>query len=203
MRRGFVGIIALGALLLLIWLPASQSLLRDVLIVPVLRAFWIGQLIFDSLPQSAVWFFLVFIAVIAAWNGRIVRFENPREFERRQKPLEHTLEKYARLIYQADNDAYARWRLANRLAALAQRSFFFDTPSQLRDWLASEPAEVPAELRRYLLAGLSPFEPVQRGFQLFARMDTRSGATLALDPELVVRFLEERAEQARERSRQP
>lgn len=203
MRRGFLAIIALVVLLLLIWLPASQSLLRDVLIIPLLRAFWIVKLIFESLPQTAVWFFLVFIALIAAWNGRIIRFENPREFERRQKPLEHTLEKYARLIYQADSDAYARWRLANRLAALAQRSFFFDTPSQLRDWLASEPPELPVELRRYLLAGLSPFEPTQRGFQLFARMDTQSGTALALDPELVVRYLEERAEEARERSRQP
>lgn len=202
MRRGIWLIVALIAVVLLIWLPASQTILRDVFIIPLLRSFWMAKLVFESLPQTAVWFFLVFIAVIAAWNGQIVRFESPRIFERRSKPIENTLERYSRLIYQSESDHYARWRLSNRLAALAQRSFSFDTPSQLREWLMSEPAELPEELRRYLLAGLSPFEPIRRNFQIFSRMDGRPDSALAIDPELLVRYLEERIEAARQRGRE-
>lgn len=189
----------IGALILLavaLWLPSVQTFMRDSLIVPLLGVLWFLKIVFESIPQAFVWGFVVLLGLVAAAGGFALRGRAVAAPTRSATRSGGLLGPWARLVFQSTTDDYARWRLAQRIALIAQSVLSDGTPVGLRRYLVAAPDEVPAEVRDYLLAGLSTYTPQRRAFGPFRffGIDTtdRASGVLALAPERVVAFLEGR-----------
>lgn len=195
MRRGRLIIATLVALALALLLPPVQAVVRDSVLVPLLEVVWFANLIFSSMPQGLVWGFLVLVALVAMVSSGTLRSTFTPPAVRQWTTQAGLLAPWARLVFQSSRDEYARWRLAQRLAQLAQNVLGGSqplSPVELRRYLANDHAAIPADVRSYLLAGLSTYTPLRRplsGLTLFDLRDRGSGP-LALDPERVVAFLE-------------
>jgi len=197
-------IMALAALILLLAIPLRLALLdlaRDVLAVPLLYFFQIGQIVLRAIPQLPLWALLIVIALFIATGSLARKHEAARK--RGEVKTTHTgpVQVVARWIDQRERGYYFRKRLAHRLGrlaveALAPHERF--TPRQTCQLLNR--LNAPPEVCAYLLAGLGPeFAEVPRPANPLAKlrdllkMSTRN-TPLDLDPDKVVRFLERQLE---------
>jgi hypothetical protein len=193
----------LVGLVLLLAVPlalALRTFAREVIVVPVLRILWLGYLFLQSIPQSFLWALLLVAALFISARSLIKSRMPTGEVrgEETDRPGQVTV--WARRIRWMTHGGYFEWSLAQHLgrlflAALAYREQL--GRDQIRQYLQAGQLDMPPEIRAYLQAGLSPLPPATVGFLSRLLRRFRPGerpSPLNLDPEQVVRFLEEQSE---------
>jgi len=192
--------IMLALLLVGVLALAITGYMRDLIIIPLLYFFWGARLLYESIPQTAVWgcFLVIAVLVVARSLPRLPAAATP------QSPApapQERLAPWARLLRQSERDGLARWRLAQRLGILAQDVLAYheqDTPQRIRRRVEDGSQPIPPDIRAYLRAGMTAYQPTRRSRRRLlplARLGLRREAApadpLGLDPEQVVRLLEE------------
>ena len=164
-----------------------EGFVRDVIAVPLLYAFWIARLLFESIPQVILWALFVIMVLILGSRSLIIQRRMPRA-----RPVEVSergrVEGWVRLIDQAPQGDFARWRLAQRLGQLALEVLPDAeplVPKRSMRRLEQETLDIPPEIRAYLQTRM-PTAKTRRRFRPGAR-----AVASDLDPERVVQFLED------------
>ena len=173
---------------------AVEDFVRDVVVIPLLYAFWIAKLLFDSIPRHLLWAifvgFLIRGAVRSLSGGRRL----PATYRGETQP-EGRVTSWARVLDEARRTEFARWHLSQRLGqlmveVLAARQHV--APRQIVRQVEQGRIELPPEMRSYLRARLH----APRGASSFRLRSQPS--PLAIDPEHIVRFLEETLDESPE-----
>lgn len=194
MRRVVLALAALFLLAAPLFL-LLRGFARDVVVVELLRFLWAARLVYDSLPQAAIWAaFLVFVLIMATRSlvGR-------RELGPAQRPEEASrpgqVQRLAGLIRKANQGEYFQSSLAQHLAELTAEVMAYQertTPELWRRRLKAGETDLPPRIGDYL-ADRKPRLLVPSGF-LSWLWPARPSPTLDPILEDVTRFLEEQLE---------
>ena len=103
---------------------------------------------------------------------------------------------WSRWLRDARRDEHSRWRLAQRLSQLAIETLAFREqcpPQEISRRLDDGTLDIPPQLRAYLHAGHASYWPKAKQRRRFGRaaQDTAHTDPLAIDPQLVIDYLEE------------
>lgn len=186
--------LALVMLLAALLTPFLKDFIRDVLLLPLLYVAWLARIVFDSIPQVAIWIVFLVVALLVALRslsgGRTGRLDT------RETPVRVVgrIESWARLVDQAEQEHYARWRLARELRKLTLAVLAGEkqlSQEQIMQDLKDNRLGLPPEIRAYLQASMTSFSYFSPTRFWFWKEAPRSSA-LDLDPEQVLQFLEER-----------
>ncbi|OGF54138.1 MAG: hypothetical protein A2Z21_07125 [Candidatus Fraserbacteria bacterium RBG_16_55_9] len=185
----------LGLVLLLSSLLALlfQDFLREVIVVPLLYAYWFMRLYVESLPQSFLWALFMAAVIAIAVKSISARTAKSRHGHRGlQKERQGKIEVWVERVRLAKRGKYFRVRLARRLAEFSLETLAYRerrTPEEIREQLQSGRSGIPQEIETYLQAGLSMnIQNADSGDT--TRLRTRKNSPLQLNPERVVEFLE-------------
>lgn len=192
-----------AALLLAIPLMiALRDVVRDVIVYPLARLFWLAQLVFQSIPPIFIWGYFLLIALRIVMRG--VRKTPNRSQTKRSKPTPSSrrVGKWARRIQLTSRGDYSLWRTAHQLGDLAVEVIASDEhidAEESRRRLQTGDWDAPDEIRDYFRRATRPvLFPRQLSF--LARwwrwlIGRPSEKPQSLDVELstVVAFLEDRA----------
>lgn len=182
-----IGVAILALLPVVVMAFVLQDFVREVLIGPIFYAYWVVRLFLGSIPQ--VWEWVAFVLLVAYIVARSLVTLPSLPRRRQVEPVEHgRVEDLARLLQQAHGDAFARWRVAQRLGGLVGDVLAdAERVSQREIWrrLDRGQLDVPPSLRAYLTAR----------FQAVGRSNLRgfraAPSPLDLEPREVVQFLED------------
>ena len=179
---------------------ALNGVARDVIATPVLYIFWIARLVLLSVPQTVIWALLLALALVAGLKGIDSGWRPGRRAATAETGHPGRVATWARWIQHAPHGNYSKWHLSHEfgslmLDVLSTRDRL--TRRQFRQRLEAGELSMPPEIQAYLLAGVQPVS--SKPSRLFARLAQRrvQGAQtspLDLDPESVVRFLEDQLE---------
>jgi hypothetical protein len=185
-------LLLLGLLALII-----SGAVREVIVIPLLFLFWLVRLVYESIPQVALWVVFLAIAARVAWKSLAAppaALRVPQAASINRTPVAA----WAWMLQRAANDRYARWLLAQRLGQLAQRLLASQDEHATRglwQFLHDESWDIPPAVRAYLQAGTHRYRPTPPYWRRWrpwgARVESRADP-LDLDPAEVVRFLDER-----------
>jgi len=188
---------ALGLALLLTGLLALiiSGTIGEAVVVPLLFLWWAMQVLYESIPQALLWgaFVLIAVLLMAKSFPRSSALLPPAE---PQALAQGRVAEWSRWLRDSSHDDHSRWRLAQRLAQVAADLLAFreqSTPQEISRRLEQGTLDVPPQLRAYLRAGSMPYWPKPRPrFRFFGRsaQDTAQADPLALDPQLVIDYLE-------------
>ncbi len=188
----FAVLVALLALLL-------SGLVRELIVIPLLHLLWLMRVLFESIPQVVIWVGVLVLLAIMAWNSlsrpRPGPFARPTAAAASRAPVAAWAANFER----AARDDYARQLLAQRLGQLAFDLLASqDRQSDQTIWeLLRDPAlDIPPEVRAYFQAGIRMQRPLPTLWERLRAWFTkpeRFADPLDLDPEQVIRFLEQRA----------
>ena len=183
-----LGILLIAGLLTLILQNHTRQLIS-----PLLFMLWIGRLLLESIPQAVIWGIFIALALLIAGRSLLGR----RAIQRSVRPTiaasPGRIQNWARLIEQAEQDAYYQWQLAQSLrelimAVLAHHERL--SPKEIRERLADNTLDLPPELQAYLQASMTSFSHL---LGPKPRFRSRAQSTpLELDPEQITMFLEEK-----------
>jgi hypothetical protein len=188
---------AIGLALLLAGLLALiiSGTIGDVVVAPLLFLWWAAQVLYESIPQALLWGVFVAIAVLLVaksfpWSTAPLPPVAP------QTVAQGRVADWSRWLRDSSRDDHARWRLAQRLSQLAVATLAFREqcpPQEIGQRLDNGSLDIPPQLRAYLRAGSTPYtlKPKQR--RRFGRpaQDTAPVEPLAIDPQLVIDYLED------------
>ncbi|MFL5802798.1 MAG: hypothetical protein ACJ8CR_13785 [Roseiflexaceae bacterium] len=187
----------LFVLLVVILALTLSGLVRELVVIPLLYLLWLMRVIFESIPQVILWVGFLALAAIVAWNS----LAGPRAPPPARQPVQASrapVAAWAALFERTTRDDYARQLLAQRLGQLAFELLASQgqPPAQsLWQYLNDMSQDIPPDVRAYFQAGVRMHRPLSRFWDRWwprtARQESRSDP-LDLDPEQVVRFLEER-----------
>jgi hypothetical protein len=186
-----LGIILITAIALA---PLLRDFIREFVVVPLLYAFWIGQIIFDAIPQAAFWSCFLGVALLLA-GASLLRPGKPRSQSREAGTIQRgRVETWANLIRQAPQEDYYQWRLAQPLRELILETLAYEarlSTKEMKQRLMDDQLDLPPEIRAYLQASLKSLTYLPAPRFPFAFRGPAS--PLALNPEVLVQFLEDSA----------
>jgi hypothetical protein len=165
-----------------------ENFVRDVIAGPVLYAFWILRLFLASIPQTLIWVSLIVLGLVLAYRSLAHRPRLQTNISA-EPPTSTRVEELARLIDQAEQSTFGRWRLSQRLGGLVVAMLADEqrvSQREIHRQIDRNELPLSPEMRAYLQARLST---VQGGGRL-SRARTRPA--LDLDPNEIVQFLEDR-----------
>lgn len=183
-----LGLLLFLALVLTLWL---RDTVADML-VPLYYLYWIGRRLLETIPQVVIWALFLFVVLLLA-AGSLFSSRPAKLSRRRRAPArEDRIAGWVKLLHQADRETYYKWQLAQRLQELTLDLVSHDERlphKQVRQQLMSSHLDLPPEVEAYLQASLISFSNF---IGAESRYSSRQGSPLDLDPEQVVRFLEEK-----------
>jgi hypothetical protein len=191
MRNRFLplGIILLLAILLTL---ASHNYMREAIVAPLLYLFWIGHLIFESIPQIIIWALFLFIALLVAAKSLRGKKSLSQQSQHPDTIEPERIEGWLKLLRRANQDDYYKWQLAQRLQKLTLETLAHNErlePKQVRQDLAAGKLDIPPEIQAYLEAGMTSFSHFLGAKSRFRLR--RQSSPLDLNPEQVIKFLED------------
>ena len=194
MRNRFLplGLILLLAILLTL---ASHNYMREAIVSPLLYLFWIGRLIFESIPQIVIWALFLFIALLVAAKSLVKKRSHSEQSQPPQTPEPERIEGWLKLLRRANQDDYYKWQLAQRLQKLTLEALAHNERlelKQVRQDLAAGKLDIPPEIQAYLEAGMTSFSHFL-GAKSHIRL-RRQSSPLDLKPEQVINFLEDKVD---------
>jgi len=187
-------LLPLGFILLLAGLlaPILRDFMREIIVIPLLYAFWWGRFLSETIPQASCWGVFCLVAALIASRSLLKQPRSKLTTEAPELPQPGRVESWVKLLQQATQEDYYKWRLARRLrevttAMLADEQRL--SPKQINQQLRAGSLDIPPDIQQHLQASLISFPHL-----LKPRPRFRSGAQGALDlePERVVQFLEDR-----------
>ena len=185
-----LGVILLTAILLA---PLFRNFIREVVVIPLLYVFWIGRIIFDTIPQTGFWGCFLLIALLMASASLLKKSKLQSRIYEVKTVQPGRVETWANLIRQATEEDYYRWRLAQPLRELILETLAHEarlTSKQIKRRLTDDQLDIPPEIRAYLQASLLSLSYLSA--PRFRFRSRRLTSPLNLDPERVVKFLEDR-----------
>jgi hypothetical protein len=186
---------ALALLLLGLLALIFTGLIQDVLVVPLLYLLWLMRVLIESIPQVVLWVGFLAIVAMVAWRSLPLAPQvQPLRAQAPNPPA--PVETWAGMFERAERDHYARWLLAQRLGQLALELLAHqDQRPVAHPWhyLQDESLGMPPAIQAYLRAGMRMYQPPRRMRRLWPLVaQEAAGDPLDLDPEVAVRFLENR-----------
>ncbi len=192
--------LALVAAILLLALPLLlllRGFTRVVILTEVMRYAWGVRLLFESLPQIAVWIVFLIVASLVVMNSLIQRIGTDEESHKVTAERPGRIHDTCTRIERAAEGEYFGWRLAHyvRTVTLEVHAHQYRVPvQQIEQDLDAGRLQVPPEVHAYLSAGLSP--SFSRSGCLFPRLRRYLSSRIrdaAVDPKLeqVVEYLED------------
>ena len=184
-------LLLLGLLALII-----TGTVREVIVIPLLLLVWLARLIYESIPQVALWGVFLAIAALVAWKSLAApraALPDPQIAPLHRAPVAT----WAGMFRRAAHDRYARWLLAQRLGQLTLELLANQeqrAPRGMWHYLRDESRDIPPAVRAYLQAGTRMYYPAsfwRRWWTWGSHVEARADP-LDLDPAEVVRFLDER-----------
>ncbi|MBK9714873.1 MAG: hypothetical protein IPO81_26790 [Kouleothrix sp.] len=194
--------IALALLLLGLLALLLTGAAQAAIVIPLLYAAWLARVLFESIPQALLWLALLTVAGYTALHAL------PWPRSRVLDPLQGAEPRaavagWSDLIRRAQRSDYGRWALAQRLGYLAKEVIEQDDRDPARPlWvrLSDGSLDFPDDVQAFLRAGTAATPTSARPARRWAwRLGQwppweRVPDPLALDPEIVVRLIEERME---------
>ncbi len=168
-----------------------EDFVRQVIVVPVLYVGWFFWLILTNLPQWVFWTLLTLGAIVLAARSLSGR---QREVTRPFYPPpagKGPVTTWTQRLNQASSQTSSQWRVSRDLGRFFWETHFPAEPYHVQHFVArlsDSNTKLPANIRDYFLAGAQR-PPSARSFLFFRRTPPLPPA-LALDPEIVVDFLE-------------
>jgi hypothetical protein len=165
-----------------------EDFLVKVIVQPLLRVIWFVSLIVQSLSQGVLWAGFIFIMLIITYAS-FTKVKKPGS-PTWQTPTKNagTVERWARLLENAQISKHSKWRLAQKLKRLTQKLLSPTDGDESANIDISE-LELPVEIRAY-------FEVQQPSSNSHGeRLNQKSEETemaLDLDPEVVLQHLKKR-----------
>jgi len=184
--------LAIILLLAALLAPFLRDFIREVIVIPLLYLFWLGLLLAESIPQAGFWGCFVGLALLIAGRSLL---RSPRLAPRRRGTKTASpgrIETWVKLLQQARQEPYYRWRLAQRFRELTLDTLAHAehlSRKQVRQRLAEGQLGLPPEIRAYLQASLRSFSHLPAASPSFRSRPPAS--PLDLEPERIVQFLEE------------
>ncbi len=183
---------------------ALRDVVRDVIVYPLARLFWLARLVFLSIPPVFIWgYFLLIAARIIIHSVRTaprsMRVSEPETLHRPGR-----VSAWARRIRLTRRGDYSRWGLAHHLSELAAKILASNERlkvTESRHRLQAGEWDAPDEIRDYFRTASTSAPPVQQRWflarfwqQLLGRgHEDEDLQNLNLDVREVVAFLETRA----------
>ena len=186
----FIFIIILAVFLAFV----ARDFMNQAIVSPLLYFFWVGRLLFDSIPQEVIWGIFLIVAVIMAWSSLAGRRQRRRRVHFARKTQPGRIETWHKLIRQADQETYYKWKLAQNLRNLTLGALAYEErlPMRLlRRRLTNDDLEFPPEVQAYFQASATSFGYFTRPKLRFFQFRNRP-SPLDLAPEKIVQFLEEK-----------
>jgi hypothetical protein len=191
--------LALPALILLLLGLLALVLtgaMQELVVIPLLYLLWLMRVLFESIPQVVLWIGFLAIVAIVAW--RSLAMPRPMPVVRQPAPSSRApVAGWAAIFERATHDDYARQMLAQRLGQLAfELQANGERPRSESIWqrLHDESLDFPPDVRAYFQAGVRMYQPLpafwRRWWSRISGQVPRADP-LDLDPERVVRFLED------------
>jgi hypothetical protein len=177
----WVGLILLFAALLVIVL---HGFARKVIVVPLMYIFWVGNHIFQSIPQSILWALFLAVAILISLKN-FVKPQRPNAIVKdveKENPGQVSL--WAERFHMKNE-----WTLSRYLGKLVKKireeieSGELDTPSEIQTCLKLGVKSIPESSNRSFL-----------GYFFRPRSRRKTALTLQFEPEKVVKFLENQLE---------
>lgn len=158
----------------------------------MLYGLWFGRLLLASLPQAVLWSCFLALALFLAGTSLFRPGRLRLRFRAEGTRQQGRLESWVRLLRQAAQEDYYKWRLAQRIRELALETLAQGeqiSPKQVRQRLLAGQLALPPEIEAYLQASLKPLSQFAAP-RFFFR--TRAPASpLQLEPERIIQFLED------------
>jgi hypothetical protein len=178
-----------------------QDFARELIAVPLLYIFWFGHLIFQSISQSILWALFLAVAILISLKSfaKPPRPDSAEHAPQRDNPGQVSF--WAQRLHMKTPGGYYEWSLARHLGKLIVEVLAYNRrqrPGQIREKMESGDLETPTEIQAYLKVGIKgmPSSSSNRILRLFFRSRSRrkTPCSLGLDPEHVVKFLENQLE---------
>jgi hypothetical protein len=193
-----LALVALFSVLVGLLALLLSGLVRELIVIPLLHLLWLIRVLFESIPQVVIWVGVLALLSIMAWNS--LSKSRPRPLARpsvaaRRAPVAAWAANFER----ATRDDYARQLLAQRLGQLAFDLLASqDRQSDQTFWerLRDPALDIPPDVRAYFQAGIRMQRSLPTLWERWRAWLTRAESeadALDLDPEQVIRFLEQRA----------
>lgn len=197
-RRNRLLFLALVLLLAVPLMLLLRSFVREAIAVPLLRILWVGQILFQSIPQPLLWALLLTIVLLLAMRSLVRRRKPAQETDRAETVYPGRVRTLTKWLQHIDKGYYFKRRLAQHLVELTAEALAVrerQALGQIRRRLES--LDAPPEIQAYLQAGLKPVSPQPVGFlsKLARRLRlSTQPSPLDLDPERAIQFLEDQME---------
>lgn len=188
-RLSFLLLFAVSAGLLLT--PIFQTFIREAVVIPLLYLVWIGRFVLSAIPYTVLWGCYVALLLLIMGVSLLAKRQKKRKPSQPQPDHEDRVAGLAKLIEQAEQDDYFKWRLAQQLQKLSLDTMAYHSGQpigEIRQQLRQGTLDIPPELQAYFEAGLKPLGSVVTPQKLFATK--HSPTALDLDPVEVAQFLE-------------
>lgn len=182
------GIILLLAVLIA---PVFRTVIREIIIIPLLYVFWLSRFFFQAVPQSVLWGIFLGICALILSIGLLGKQRSRLVGPTMAETPQGRIEGWVNLIDKASKDDYFKWRLAHRLQKLTLNAIAGNSGQSLkqtRQRLRRGELDIPPELQAYFEASLQSLGHLAAPSR-FSRRKTTLPA-LDLDPIVVVQFLE-------------
>ena len=188
-------LIPLIALALIIAHPL-QSVIRDVLIKPLLYFGWGIGILFRSVPQFWLWMIFLGIVFFILLTPFIEDLPRWKKKEKALPPEAGPIEKLAETLDASNKGIYFKWVVANRLGKVLSNWLLYRNRVDQR-WQAKNRARLgwnaPPEIYNYLDVGLNgSFADYPRPRIPF--IQKRAKTPLDIDPNIVLNYLENEME---------
>jgi branched-subunit amino acid transport protein len=174
--------------------PLLRDFIREFVVIPLLFAFWIGQIIFEAIPQAAFWSCFLGVALLLAGATLFRPGKTRSQIHEAETIQRGRVETWANLIRQAPQEDYYQWRLAQPLRELILETLAYEarlSPKEIKQRLLDDQLDLPPEIRAYLQASLKSLTYLPAPRFLFG--SRRPASSLALNPEVLLKFLEDSA----------
>ena len=198
----WVGLILLFAALLVIVL---HGFTRKVIVVPLMYIFWVGNHIFQSIPQSILWALFLAVAILISLKS-FVKPQRPNAIVKdveKENPGQVSL--WAERFHMKNE-----WTLSRYLGKLVVTALVYNrqqSPKKIREEIESGELDTPSEIQTCLKLGVKSIpESSNRSFLGYffrPRSRRKTALTLQFEPEKVVKFLENRLEVENDRYDRP
>jgi hypothetical protein len=172
-------LISIFLAVILFWI--TENFVRTVVIMPLLKVLWFVYLVFNSIPQGAVWTGMILLLVVLSMISIPNRLARKKSRNTAASPRKGPVERWVQMIDNGQRNPFSKWLLAKELKRLSRKLL------SSSDSLGSRPKDfndlaLPGEIEAFF--NVSQPAGDQDGFSL------TSENALDLDPEVVIQYLE-------------
>ena len=169
-----------------------DDFVQQMLVKPILHAAWLTVFVLESLPQVLFWFAFVVVAIIIARKS-FTRTKATRSTGQLPTAAHNgPVATWSGLLERAETRDFSRWRLAQALRNLTRDILFpIEGANEQHPEVSNHRPvmDLPPEIETYFNSPVPRYQRLPR--LRFRQRSTRTAHGLELDPEHVVRYLEE------------